>query len=203
MYKLTKNAVKCLACDTVLESKHRHDYKECNCDNQTMTDGGYDYQRWGGKDFNKIQNLAEYEFVLNILGRGTENFNKYFNNNLHLPDMFGTNKINKCFSIVTKDNIVPLHQNWMSKKQIVVEDFNNIIDDDIYNIIVELDWYCNYYDVFILHCDSTSITQAINNVIKIIHEKILTTDDIKDTLSKRFYLIYEEFLLNRKQAISE
>lgn len=37
---LTKNSVKCLMCNTILESKYRHNYVQCSCPNQTFTDGG-------------------------------------------------------------------------------------------------------------------------------------------------------------------
>ena len=58
---LTRNAIKCLQCNTVLESKHRHDFQCCGCENQTFVDGGYDYSRVGGKDFDLIEDLCEYK----------------------------------------------------------------------------------------------------------------------------------------------
>ena len=58
---LTRNAIKCLQCNTVLESKHRHDYQTCYCSNRAFIDGGKDYSRVGGKDFNLIENLCEYK----------------------------------------------------------------------------------------------------------------------------------------------
>ena len=60
---LTKNLVKCLMCNTILESKHRHDYVQCSCPNQTFTDGGLYYQRGGGKDLNLIEDLCEYQVM--------------------------------------------------------------------------------------------------------------------------------------------
>ena len=57
---LTRNAVKCLVCNTVLESKHRHHYSQCNCPNGVATDGGLDYVRYMGKDLDLIENLCEY-----------------------------------------------------------------------------------------------------------------------------------------------
>ena len=57
---LTRNAVKCLVCNTVLESKHRHHFVECYCENQSFTDGGLAYNRVGGKDLDLIENLCEY-----------------------------------------------------------------------------------------------------------------------------------------------
>ena len=58
---IVRNAVKCLSCNTELESKHRYDFQCCNCDNQTFVDGGKDYSRVGGKDFNLIENLCKYK----------------------------------------------------------------------------------------------------------------------------------------------
>ena len=37
---LTKNAIKCLVCNTILESKHQHDFQQCNCSNGAFVDGG-------------------------------------------------------------------------------------------------------------------------------------------------------------------
>ena len=50
-------AVKCLRCEKILVSFYRHDYKTCGCPNNTMIDGGYDYLRYGGVDYNMIQVL--------------------------------------------------------------------------------------------------------------------------------------------------
>ena len=41
-----RNRALCLGCMTVLESKHRHDFQVCECDN--FIDGGNDYIRIGG-----------------------------------------------------------------------------------------------------------------------------------------------------------
>lgn len=46
--------VKCLICGTELESKYRHDFRQCACENETFVDGGNDYMRVGGKDWSKI-----------------------------------------------------------------------------------------------------------------------------------------------------
>lgn len=46
--------IKCLECDTILESKYRHEFKSCTCPNQTYVDGGNDYLRLGGKHLSKI-----------------------------------------------------------------------------------------------------------------------------------------------------
>lgn len=59
--KLIRNAIHCLACDTVLESKHRHDFVVCLCSNQSFVDGGLSYSRRGGNDLNLVKDLCEYE----------------------------------------------------------------------------------------------------------------------------------------------
>lgn len=48
------NRVQCKECGEVLTSYHRHDYKTCGCENETMVDGGNDYQRYGGTDFDLV-----------------------------------------------------------------------------------------------------------------------------------------------------
>ncbi len=57
---LTKNAIKCLVCNTILESKHRHDFVKCHCPNETACDGGLEYQRTLAVDLSLIDNLCEY-----------------------------------------------------------------------------------------------------------------------------------------------
>lgn len=54
------NAVRCLDCGAVLISWHRHDYKVCGCDNHTMVDGGNDYHRRGGKNFDRIEEIMNW-----------------------------------------------------------------------------------------------------------------------------------------------
>jgi len=48
------NRVQCKSCGEVLTSYNRHDYKTCGCENETMVDGGTDYQRYGGKDLDLV-----------------------------------------------------------------------------------------------------------------------------------------------------
>jgi len=49
------NKVECLACGAILVSKFRHDFQQCDCKNQTYTDGGNDYQRYGGMCMAKVK----------------------------------------------------------------------------------------------------------------------------------------------------
>ena len=57
---LTRNAVKCLVCSSVLESRYRHNYVQCSCPNEVATDGGLVYQRVLAKDLDLVENLCEY-----------------------------------------------------------------------------------------------------------------------------------------------
>lgn len=58
---LTRNAIKCLQCNTVLESKHRHYKQACSCSNRAFVDGGLLYIRLGAMDLDLIEDLCEYK----------------------------------------------------------------------------------------------------------------------------------------------
>lgn len=60
---LTKNSIKCLVCNKVLESKYQHNFVSCGCPNQAFTDGGMVYQRIGAKDLDMVESLSEYEEI--------------------------------------------------------------------------------------------------------------------------------------------
>ena len=60
---LTLNSVKCLECNEVLVSKSQHHYVQCQCPNETATDGGNIYQRYMGRDLNKIEDLSKYVYM--------------------------------------------------------------------------------------------------------------------------------------------
>ena len=57
---LVRNAVRCIACDSILESKTRHDYVKCHCPNETACDGGLEYQRTLAVDLDKVEDLCKY-----------------------------------------------------------------------------------------------------------------------------------------------
>jgi hypothetical protein len=48
------NRVQCRECGEVLTSYHRHDYKTCGCTNETMVDGGTNYQHYGGLNLDLV-----------------------------------------------------------------------------------------------------------------------------------------------------
>ena len=57
---IKSNKAKCLICNDVIESKTVHDFKTCKCGNLHV-DGGLHYLKRGAKDFNKYEELSEYE----------------------------------------------------------------------------------------------------------------------------------------------
>lgn len=57
--RIIKNAAKCLNCNEVIESKHRHDFVTCKC-GKLSVDGGHEYLRRVG-DFKNSEELSEEE----------------------------------------------------------------------------------------------------------------------------------------------
>lgn len=59
MDKIKTNKVRCLDCNSIIESTHRHDFRYCSCGNVAV-DGGKDYLR---RVFNNRnwEDLSEYE----------------------------------------------------------------------------------------------------------------------------------------------
>jgi hypothetical protein len=58
MQKLVRNVARCGKCNTVIESRHRHDFVWCEC-KAIFTDGGTDYIRRGG-DLEAMIDLSEF-----------------------------------------------------------------------------------------------------------------------------------------------
>jgi hypothetical protein len=48
-WPLIKNVAKCLKCEEIIESKHRHNFVSCKCGN-LFVDGGLEYTRRGFRD---------------------------------------------------------------------------------------------------------------------------------------------------------
>ena len=55
MRQIVYNSIKCLECNEILVSRHRHDYVTCDCPNSAMVDGGNEYERYGAMDMDKIE----------------------------------------------------------------------------------------------------------------------------------------------------
>lgn len=70
--KLVRNAIQCVDCKDIVESKHRHDFVRCKCGN-SYVDGGLSYQRCGWKNHPPID-LSEYEIL--SLAAGLEDVKK-------------------------------------------------------------------------------------------------------------------------------
>ena len=51
------NKAKCLRCGDIIESKHRHDFRECRCGN-LFVDGGKDYIRIGCEDLSLYEDMS-------------------------------------------------------------------------------------------------------------------------------------------------
>lgn len=93
MGEIYHNSVICLECGEKLISRHRHDFQQCSCSNETFVDGGLSYVRVGGKDLNKIQQFTinsedKFEDIRYYFERGT--YGKDGNQPLHyikLKDM--------------------------------------------------------------------------------------------------------------------
>ena len=57
-YMIISNKARCMKCDTIIESLHRHDFKACPC-GSLIVDGGTDYiKRCGDPDF--VEELNEF-----------------------------------------------------------------------------------------------------------------------------------------------
>ena len=59
--QMVASYVRCKCCGTILQSLHRHDYKKCGCDNETMIDGGLDYVRCGGVDMQFVETISVFD----------------------------------------------------------------------------------------------------------------------------------------------
>ena len=58
--KIKRNAIQCNHCGDVIESKHVHDFKMCEC-GRVFVDGGHDYLSRGWQEEGDFTELSEYE----------------------------------------------------------------------------------------------------------------------------------------------
>lgn len=56
-YAIIRHSVKCLSCDDIIESTHRHDFQTCSCGSVSI-DGGYDYMKTLAASNARIENLS-------------------------------------------------------------------------------------------------------------------------------------------------
>ena len=67
--------IKCLNCNEIIESKHRHELVSCKCEN-CYVDGGQDYLHFGGKDYSKI--LVIFDDETEVLASDEEKYKKKY-----------------------------------------------------------------------------------------------------------------------------
>ena len=67
--------IKCLRCNEIIESKHRHNLVTCKCEN-SYVDGGQDYLHFGGRDYSKI--LIIFDDGTEVIANDESNFRKKY-----------------------------------------------------------------------------------------------------------------------------
>lgn len=67
--------IKCLKCNEIIESKHRHNLVSCKCAN-CYIDGGQDYLHFGGNDSSKI--LIIFDDGTEVLASDEENYKRKY-----------------------------------------------------------------------------------------------------------------------------
>ena len=74
---IIQNEAKCVMCEEIVFSRHRHDYKTCSC-GEVSVDGGMDYIRRGGSLFEERSLFMEE----GVVERGTDAIINYPGNEL-------------------------------------------------------------------------------------------------------------------------
>jgi hypothetical protein len=73
------DGIVCLCCGRVMISYHRHDYKTCSCNQETMIDGGQcDYIQYGGKYMDLIRQVQIVPIIFNKNGKRSKRKLKTF-----------------------------------------------------------------------------------------------------------------------------
>lgn len=128
------NRVQCRECGEVLTSYNRHDYKTCSCTNETMVDGGTDYQRYGGLNLDLVDTSSTIylsdDHQMNRSAAHWGNRGKDGRSPLSyksVADMSNTHLINIILDMAGK--IIPWMEEIM-KKEIEYRITNNITIDD-------------------------------------------------------------------------
>jgi hypothetical protein len=128
------NRIQCKNCGDVLTSYNRHDYKTCGCENETMVDGGTDYQRYGGKDLSLVDTRSTVylsdNHELNRIAAHWGNRGKDGRSPLSyksIADMSNTHIINILLDMGGK--IIPWMEDIMTE-ELLYRKTNNITIDD-------------------------------------------------------------------------
>ena len=58
--RIIKNQVKCLKCNDIIVSRHRHDFVTCTCGNVSV-DGGQDYPKRSATDITLVEEMSIIE----------------------------------------------------------------------------------------------------------------------------------------------
>jgi hypothetical protein len=61
---LMRNAAHCLVCDTIVESRTRHDFRSCKCGNVSVDGGTWYARRLGGEKGEVTQIIEEWPWVV-------------------------------------------------------------------------------------------------------------------------------------------
>lgn len=116
--------IKCLQCGEILESKFRHDFQMCHCDNQTAVDGGNDYLKICGVNLNLIEIIDEFG-----------------------PQMVNKDKIDKILNLYNQRNTLIREikdEVYTIAKQIRSDVENGSLDIDSTYVNIEWDEYWAY-----------------------------------------------------------
>lgn len=54
---IIRNSARCTKCGDEIESKHRHDFRQCRC-GSIFVDGGHDYLRRGYENINDLEDTS-------------------------------------------------------------------------------------------------------------------------------------------------
>ena len=111
---------KCLKCNDIIESKHRHDFVRCSC-NEIFLDGGDEYIRAGANDLNNIliENNSEFfaaldrDEVLQKLIEEAEEVDDMFEDQGYLDDDFDDYNLGvQAGTMDERDRIIELLQDY-------------------------------------------------------------------------------------------
>lgn len=83
---IINNSIKCLSCNDIITSYHRHDFKFCKC-SKVAVDGGNDYLRRLG-NYTEYQDLSvTSDAPFEVIREYKHRYNKYSGTYVKLKDM--------------------------------------------------------------------------------------------------------------------
>lgn len=128
------NRIQCKACNEILTSYYGHDYKTCSCPNETMVDGGNNYQRYGGVNLTLVDNsLTVYLSEDHLVNRDAAHWGNRGKDGKSLLSYKSVAEMsNEHLTNIIKDMSGKM-ANWMENiitKELEYRDINNIIVPD-------------------------------------------------------------------------